>query len=243
MDLPATLASFPSGIRRMCSSPKPQLRLRCAGVPQAETAERVCSADARPATNAEMSVTWLERARPQTHSKRHSCAQVRRDCRCFYLGYRTVSGFAPYLRLAFVAVPTFRIREAADLLGVSDDTVRRWADAGRIPTSEEAGRRVIDGPDLAHFAQELAASADRPKARPVVGESARNRFVGLVTRVVRDTVMAQVDMQAGPHRIVSLMSREAADELDLEPGVIAVASVKATSVVVEVPEHRSGRMG
>lgn len=138
-------------------------------------------------------------------------------------------------------VPAFRIREAADLLGVSDDTVRRWADAGRIPTGVEHGRRVIDGADLAHFAEELAASTDRPQQRTVVGESARNRFVGLVTKVVRDTVMAQVEMQAGPHRIVSLMSREAADELKLEPGALAVASIKATNVVVEVPEHRSSR--
>ena len=139
---------------------------------------------------------------------------------------------------------TFRIREAAELLGVSDDTVRRWADAGRVPTStDEVQRRVIAGADLARFAEELAAGAERPKPRTVVGESARNRFTGLVTNVVRDTVMAQVEMQAGPHRIVSLMSREAADELELEPGVIAIASVKATSVVIEVPEHRSGRAG
>jgi len=139
---------------------------------------------------------------------------------------------------------TFRIREAAELLGVSDDTVRRWADAGRVPTStDEVQRRVIAGADLARFAEELAASAERPKPRTVIGVSARNRFTGLVTNVVRDTVMAQVEMQAGPHRIVSLMSREAADELELEPGVIAIASVKATSVVIEVPEQRSGRAG
>jgi len=123
---------------------------------------------------------------------------------------------------------TFRIREAAELLGVSDDTVRRWADAGRIPTVTEAGRRTIDGADLARFAEELAASGERPTVRAVVRESARNRFTGLVTRVVRDTVMAQVEMQSGPHRIVSLMSREAADELNLQPGSLAVASVKAT---------------
>lgn len=140
-------------------------------------------------------------------------------------------------------VPTFRIREAAELLGVSDDTVRRWADVGRVATLTESGRRVIDGVELARFAQELAAGTERPRPRPVVGESARNRFTGLVTKVVRDTVMAQVEIQAGPHRVVSLLSREAADELRLEPGVIAVASVKATSVVVEVPEHRSGGAG
>lgn len=130
---------------------------------------------------------------------------------------------------------TFRIREAAELLGVSDDTVRRWADAGRLSTSTDAsGRRVVDGAVLARFAEELAAAGERPERRPVVSESARNRFVGLVTRVVRDTVMAQVEVQSGPHRIVSLMSREAADELRLEPGVMAVAAVKSTNVVIEV---------
>jgi molybdopterin-binding protein len=133
---------------------------------------------------------------------------------------------------------TFRIREAADLLGVSDDTVRRWADAGRIPTVVESGRRAIEGVVLARFAEEIAASGEVQRSERVVGESARNRMRGLVTRVVRDTVMAQVDIQAGPFRIVSLMSREAADELGLEPGVLAIAAVKATNVVVEVPERR-----
>lgn len=132
----------------------------------------------------------------------------------------------------------FRIREAAELLGVSDDTVRRWADTGRVAsTTDASGRQGIEGEVLARFAQELAAGVDRPEPRPVVSESARNRFVGLVTRVVRDTVMAQVDIQSGPHRIVSLMSREAADELGLEPGVLAVAAVKSTHVVVEVPQQ------
>jgi molybdopterin-binding protein len=135
-------------------------------------------------------------------------------------------------------VPHYRIREAAELLGVSDDTLRRWADSGRIETaSDDSGRRVVEGVALARFAEDIAASAEKPEPRPVVSESARNRFVGLVTRVVRDTVMAQVDIQAGPHRFVSLMSREAADELGLEPGVLAIAAVKATNVVVEVPAH------
>jgi molybdopterin-binding protein len=135
-------------------------------------------------------------------------------------------------------VPSYRIREAADLLGVSDDTLRRWADSGRVATTADAsGRRVIEGATLAKFAEEVAASAERPEPRPVVSESARNRFVGLVTRVLRDTVMAQVDIQAGPHRFVSLMSREAADDLGLEPGVLAIAAVKSTNVVVEVPEQ------
>jgi molybdopterin-binding protein len=133
---------------------------------------------------------------------------------------------------------TYRIREAAELLGVSDDTLRRWADSGRLAsTTDETGRRVIEGAVLARFAQELAASIERPEPQPVVSESARNRFVGLVTRVVRDTVMAQVEIQAGPHRIVSLMSREAADELGLEAGVLAVAAVKSTNVVIEIPVH------
>jgi molybdopterin-binding protein len=141
-------------------------------------------------------------------------------------------------------VATFRIREAAELLGVSDDTVRRWADAGRLRTGTDAlQRRVIAGADLARFAEELAGSGERPRPRTVVGESARNRFTGLVTKVVKDTVMAQVEIQAGAHRIVSLLSREAADELRLEPGVIAIASVKATNVVVEIPGLRSGRAG
>jgi molybdopterin-binding protein len=134
------------------------------------------------------------------------------------------------------------MREAAELLGVSDDTVRRWADAGRLPTLTEGGRRAVDGAELARFARDLAAAGDgeRLEQRPVVGASARNRMHGLVTRVVRDTVMAQVEMQAGPFRIVSLMSREAADELELEPGVLAVAAVKATNVVIEVPDRATG---
>jgi molybdopterin-binding protein len=128
---------------------------------------------------------------------------------------------------------TFRIREAAKLLGVSDDTVRRWIDAGRIPTTADDGPARISGVALAQFAEDLAAHAEHPDVGPVGGTSARNRMVGLVTRVVRDTVMAQVEMQAGPHRIVSLMSREAADALGLEPGVLSVAVVKSTNVVVE----------
>jgi molybdopterin-binding protein len=133
-------------------------------------------------------------------------------------------------------MPTYRIKQAADLLGVSTDTVRRWADAGRLTTvTDAAGRHALDGAVLARFAQQLAATADRPAQSPVVSESARNRFLGLVTRVTRDTVMAQVEIQSGPHRIVSLMSREAADELGLEPGVLAIAAVKSTNVVVEVP--------
>lgn len=128
----------------------------------------------------------------------------------------------------------FRIGEAAELLGVSADTVRRWADAGELTTRRTAGRqRVIDGAALAAFAAERPAA---PEPGTITGRSARNRFTGIVTRVVKDTVAAQVEIQAGPHRVVSLLTREAVDELGLEPGMLAVAAVKATSVVIEVPE-------
>jgi len=141
-------------------------------------------------------------------------------------------------------VGTVRIREAAELLGVSDDTMRRWADAGRIATStDESGRQVVAGADLARLAEEVAASTERLEPRNVVAQSARNRFPGLVTRVVKDLVMAQVEIQAGPHRIVSLISREAADELKLEPGVLAIASIKSTNVTVEIPDHRPAASG
>ncbi len=131
---------------------------------------------------------------------------------------------------------SYRIKQAAELLGVSDDTVRRWGESGRLRTTTEGSRQVVNGVDLARLAQEIAESGDHPEPGPVVSASARNRFVGLVTRVVRDTVMAQVEIQSGPHRVVSLMSREAADELELEPGVLAIASIKSTNVVVELPE-------
>ncbi|HZD15649.1 MAG TPA: TOBE domain-containing protein [Pseudonocardiaceae bacterium] len=125
-------------------------------------------------------------------------------------------------------MPVFRIGEAARLLGVSDDTLRRWADAGRLAsTTTESGRRGVDGAELARLA--AALGADPAPRLPV---SACNQLSGLVTRVVRDQVMAQVDIQVGPHRIVSLMSSEAVDELGLEPGVPAVATVRSTSVVV-----------
>ncbi|CAA9251127.1 MAG: Molybdate-binding domain of ModE [uncultured Corynebacteriales bacterium] len=136
-------------------------------------------------------------------------------------------------------MPTYRISEVAGLLGVSDDTVRRWADTGRLPTVKEPGARtVVDGAALADFIGRAAADGPAPGAEtPIVARSARNRLRGIVTRVTRDGVMAQVEMQAGAFRVVSLMSREAADELGLEPGVVAVASVKSTNVVVEVPQR------
>lgn len=130
----------------------------------------------------------------------------------------------------------FRIREAAELLGVSADTVRRWADSGRLATtSDVSGRQAIEGTVLALFAEELAA-ANPVRVPQISRQSARNHFTGLVTKVVRDTVMAQVEIRAGPFRVVSLMSREAADDLGLVPGVLAVASVKSTNVVVEIPD-------
>ena len=128
----------------------------------------------------------------------------------------------------------FRIGEAAQLLGVSADTVRRLADEGRLETRRTAGgHRVIDGLSLA------AVVADRqalPEVAAAATQSARNRFAGIVTRVVKDEVAAQVEIQAGPHRIVSLMTAEAVDDLGLEPGMLAVAAVKATNVVIEVPK-------
>ena len=113
---------------------------------------------------------------------------------------------------------------------------------GRATTAWSVGPQgtETDAETLRHSAFEaLSAAADAAgvPVRAVVSESARNRFTGLVTRVVRDTVMAQVEIQSGPHRIVSLMSREAADELELQPGSLAIASVKATNVVIEVPEQ------
>ena len=129
-------------------------------------------------------------------------------------------------------MPTLKIADAAALLGVSDDTVRRWIDAGKIAsTTDAAGHSAIEGAELARFARSLA---DDTTPGPVAKASARNRFTGIVTAVLRDTVMAQVELQCGPYRVVSLMSREAADQLGLEPGVVAVASIKSTNVVVGV---------
>ena len=127
----------------------------------------------------------------------------------------------------------FRIGQAAELLGVSPDTVRRWADSGDLPTRRsDGGQRLIAGASLAAF---VAEHAPVPDTTSITAQSARNRFLGLVTRVVRDTVVAQVEIQAGPHRVVSLMTREAADELGLEPGELAIAVVKATNVIIDVP--------
>jgi molybdopterin-binding protein len=133
-------------------------------------------------------------------------------------------------------MPQLRISEAASYLGVSDDTVRRWIDAGRVAVSSDAsGRQVIEGAEVARLLQETAPAHVTAETAPIVGRSARNRFAGIVTRVVKDTVMAQVEIQAGPHRLVSLLSAEAVDELGLEVGSLAIATVKATNVGVEVP--------
>lgn len=127
-------------------------------------------------------------------------------------------------------MPQIRISDAAKFLGVSDDTVRRWVSSGALESIDDAsGRMAIDGRRLAGFAR------DQAKSLPDSGSStsARNRFVGLVTAVKADAVMAQVDMQCGPFRVVSLMSTEAVEELGLEPGSVAVAIVKSTNVIIE----------
>ena len=133
---------------------------------------------------------------------------------------------------------TYRVAEAAEVLGVSDDTLRRWIDAGRVPAA--AGRRRED-PDrrAPTWPRSPSRLADGPEGFGHVSRatavSARNRMRGIVTAVKKDTVMAQVEMVCGPYRMVSLMSAEAADDLGLEPGVLAIASVKSTNVVVELP--------
>jgi len=129
---------------------------------------------------------------------------------------------------------SYRIAEAAAVLGVSDDTLRRWVEAGRVTSSQEDGRTVVAGVDLAALAESLADHPDRAATR-AAAVSARNRMSGIVTKVKKDHVMAQVELICGPYRMVSLMSSEAADELGLEPGVRAIASVKSTNVVVERP--------
>jgi len=127
------------------------------------------------------------------------------------------------------SVPHYRISEAAQLLSISDDTLRRWIDAGRLSAAtDESGRRVVDGVELARLAQDLAGDTAHPRHT-----SARNQFRGLVTRVVSDPVMSQVELQCGPFRVVSLISTEAVRELGLAPGVVTTARVKATNVVLD----------
>ncbi|MBX7435329.1 TOBE domain-containing protein [Mycobacterium sp. Y57] len=134
-------------------------------------------------------------------------------------------------------VPAIRVKDAAALLGVSDDTVRRWIDGGSLPSfKDDSGRKAIAGDVLAEFARDHACPPPDPLG---VGSSARNRFTGLVTRVTADRVMCEVQMQCGPFTVVSLMSTESAQQLGLQPGVVAVAVVKATTVIVETPGGRS----
>jgi molybdopterin-binding protein len=126
-------------------------------------------------------------------------------------------------------VRTYRLSAAAQLLGVSDDTVRRWADAGRLPVERDAdGRLVVTGPDLAAAAVALANDPPGPGH-----SSARNSFPGIVTRVLRGDVVSQVEVQAGPHRLVSLVTTESVDALRLAPGEPATCTVKSTHVVIE----------
>ncbi|WP_433875788.1 TOBE domain-containing protein [Sinomonas atrocyanea] len=130
-----------------------------------------------------------------------------------------------------------RIADAARLTGVSDDTVRRWVDSGTLAAHKDpSGRAAVDGAELAAYARRTSTAPPDPSG---VGRSARNQFVGLVTEVLTDTVMAQVEMQCGPHRVVSLMSAEAVRELGLAPGSVATAVVKATTVIVETPSGRA----
>lgn len=135
-------------------------------------------------------------------------------------------------------MPHIRIKDAALYLGVSDDTVRRWIEAGLLGSArDDSGRTVVDGYELAQLAKQNAVLPADPSG---VAGSARNRFVGLVTDIVADTVMAQVELQCGPHRVVSLISSEAVRELGLELGSVAVAVVKATNVIVEAPAAGHG---
>src|SRR5262249_28999396 len=130
-------------------------------------------------------------------------------------------------------MPQIRISRAANLLGVSDDTVRRWIDGGQLTaTVDQAGRKVLDGAEFAAFARAQTSEVSDPSG---IGRSARNRLVGLVTDVQIEGLVAQVELQCGRHRVVSLMTAEAARELRLAPGAVAIAVVKSTQVVVETP--------
>ncbi|MFF8278023.1 molybdopterin-binding protein [Streptomyces lateritius] len=132
-------------------------------------------------------------------------------------------------------MPSYSIGQAARLLGVSSETVRRWADGGRLRMDRDgAGNRVIDGADLARFAKERGAGQHAvPEAE--VPTSVRNAFVGIVTAVRVDDVAALVEVQAGPHRLVSLVTREAVEELGLDVGVTVTARVKSTNVHIDLP--------
>jgi len=130
-----------------------------------------------------------------------------------------------------------RLGQAAEMLGVSVETVRRWVDAGRVPSRRsERGQREVALADVSRLATQRrhAADAGSRRGRISIASSARNRFPGVVTRIVKDRVAAVVEVQAGPHRLVSLMTAEAVDELGLQVGDEATAVVKATNVVVEL---------
>nr|WP_245162178.1 TOBE domain-containing protein [Brevibacterium marinum] len=129
-----------------------------------------------------------------------------------------------------------RINDAARFLGVSDDTIRRWVHDGRLTQGKDSSNRaVVDGRELVALAQSGSEALEDPTG---VVSSARNRFTGLVTDVVIDGVMAQVNLQCGPFRVVSLMSAEACSQLELEPGSLATASVKATMVSIDTAADR-----
>jgi molybdopterin-binding protein len=131
-------------------------------------------------------------------------------------------------------VPTYTVGRASQLLGVSPDTVRRWADSGRLPTRrDQHGHRLVEGVDLAAFAVQLGQDSAGPEVAHLT--SARNTFAGIVTRVVKEGIVAQVEIQAGPHRVVSLLTSEAVEELGLVEGMEAIARVKSTNVTVDLP--------
>ena len=139
-------------------------------------------------------------------------------------------------------MPQFRIAEAAHILGVSDDTVRRWIGAGHLPLAHNgSGRKAVDGEALAAFARNHAHPTTDPTRQ--ASNSVSNRFVGLVTNIVADTVMTQVEIQCGQHRVVSLMTTEAAQELKLVPGCVAVALVKSTQVIIQTPDNTTQSHG
>ncbi|MFL5651354.1 MAG: molybdopterin-binding protein [Chloroflexota bacterium] len=132
-----------------------------------------------------------------------------------------------------------RVGQAAEMLGVSVETLRRWEADGRLRMARSpGGQRVIDIADVSRLLDERRRTQND---RPIVAQSARNRFAGVVTRIERDRVAAVVEVIAGPHRLVSLMTAEAIDDLDLKVGDEAVCVVKATNVIVEIPSDRESR--
>jgi molybdopterin-binding protein len=137
------------------------------------------------------------------------------------------------------AATRIRVGQAAEMLGVSVETLRRWETDGRVRMERsEGGQRVVEVAEITRLLEERRRAATD---RPIVAQSARNRFPGIVTRIERDRVAAVVEVMAGPHRLVSLMTAEAVDELGLEVGQEAVCVVKATNVIVEIPSPREAR--